>query len=59
MKKRPKIKLKGAAEWDTFTRWRNMMCYLDNSKVVKKIKRQYNKRFRKLGKESIKQELDQ
>jgi len=35
------------------------MCYLDKSKVVKKIKRQYNKRFRRIEKEQIKQELDQ
>lgn len=59
MKKRPKIKLKGGAEWDTFTNWRQVMCYLDKSKVVKKIKRQYNKRFRRIEKEQIKQELDQ
>ena len=52
-KKKPKIKLKGGAEWDVFTSWRNQLCYLDNSKIVKKIKRQYNKRFRKDGKKQI------
>ncbi|NND23846.1 MAG: hypothetical protein HKN86_04050 [Acidimicrobiia bacterium] len=50
MKKRPRIKLKGAAEDDALTSARKFYCYLTKPGVVKKIKRQYNKRFRKKGK---------
>lgn len=50
MKKNPKIKMKGGAEWDALTSARKYYCYLANSGVAKKIKRGYNKRFRKEGK---------
>jgi hypothetical protein len=53
MKKKPKIKLKGGAEWDALTRWRKWYVYLGKSGVAKSIKRQYNKRFRKYGKQDI------
>ena len=52
MKKR--IPLKGGDEFDVLTKARKMYKYLDRSKVVKKIKRKYNKRFRKNGKNEIK-----
>ena len=52
MKKR--IPLKGGDEYDALTSARKWYKYLDRSKVVKKIKRKYNKRFRKDGKEQIK-----
>ena len=42
--------MKGGAEWDALTRARGFYCYLSHSKVVKKIKRGYNKRFRQEGK---------
>ncbi len=50
MKKNPKIKMKGGAEFDALTSARKYYCYLTNSGVAKKIKRGYNKRFRKEGK---------
>ena len=51
MKKNPKIKMKGGSEWDALSREaRGFYCYLDKSKIVKKIKRGYNKRFRQEGK---------
>ena len=50
MKKRPKIKMNAGAEYDALTSARKFYCYLTKSGVVKKIKRQYNKRFRKQGK---------
>ncbi|MGB0359754.1 MAG: hypothetical protein ACPGC4_07945 [Litorivicinaceae bacterium] len=52
MKKR--IPLKGGDEEDALTSARKWYKYLDRSKVVKKIKRKYNKRFRKDGKEQVK-----
>jgi hypothetical protein len=52
MKKR--IPLKGGDEYDALTSARKWYKYLDRSKVVKKIKRKYNKRFRKDGKEQVK-----
>jgi hypothetical protein len=42
-----RIPLKGGDEYDALTKARNLYKYLDKSKVVKKIKRKYNKRFRK------------
>jgi hypothetical protein len=51
MKKNPKIKMKGGAEFDALTTARKYYCYLTNSGVAKKIKRGYNKRFRKDGKD--------
>lgn len=49
-----KIPLKGGDEYDALTKARKWYKYLDRSGVVKKIKRQYNKRFRKHGKEQAK-----
>ena len=51
MKKNPKIRMRSGGEYDALTKARQFYCYLDNSKVVKKIKRGYNKRFRKVGKQ--------
>lgn len=50
MKKRPKIKMKGGAEWDALTSARKWYCYLTKPGVAKSIKKGYNKRFRKQGK---------
>jgi|TARA_B100001093_G_C26316985_1_gene796031 hypothetical protein len=49
-----RIPLKGGDEYDALTKARKWYKYLDRSGVVKKIKRQYNKRFRKHGKEQAK-----
>jgi|TARA_B110000858_G_scaffold154493_1_gene176256 hypothetical protein len=49
-----KIPLKGGDEYDALTNARKWYKYLDRSGVVKKIKRQYNKRFRRHGKEQTK-----
>ena len=48
---RLKIRLKGGFEQDAFTGWRKVLCYMQRAGVVKKAKRQYNKRLRRLGKE--------
>lgn len=50
MKKRPKIKMKGGAEWDALTPARKWYCYLTRPGVTKSIKKGYNKRFRQKGK---------
>jgi hypothetical protein len=46
--------MKGGAEYDALTKWRQLLCYLGRSGVAKKIKRQYNKRARKEGKNETK-----
>ena len=50
MKKRPKIKMKGGAEWDALTSAKRFYCYLTRPGVSASIKKGYNKRFRKQGK---------
>ena len=45
-----RIKLRGGDEYDALTPARKFYCYLSRSGVAKKIKRGYNKRFRKEGK---------
>ena len=50
MKKRPKIKMKGGAEWDTLTNAKGFYCYLARPGVSASIKKGYNKRFRQTGK---------
>jgi hypothetical protein len=52
-KKNPKIHLKGGAEYDALTKAREYYVYLTRSGVVKKIKRAYNKRFRKDGRHKV------
>jgi hypothetical protein len=52
--KKKRIPMKGGAEWDALTKARKYYCYLTNSGVAKKIKRGYNKRFRKEGKDETK-----
>ena len=54
MKKKPRIPLKSGDEYDALTSARKIYCYLANSGVAKKIKRKYNKRFRKVGKDEAK-----
>ena len=49
-KKKVRIPLKGGAEEDALTPARKWYVYLNSAGVVKKIKKQYNKRFRKHGK---------
>lgn len=53
-KKKERIPLKGGAEFDALTPARKYYVYLSNSRVAKSIKRGYNKRFRRKGKEDIK-----
>ena len=48
-----KIPLKGGAEHDALSKARKWYKYLDRPGVVKKIKRQYNRRFRQNGKKQI------
>ena len=49
-----RIPLKTGDEYDALTKARKWYKYLDRAGVVKKIKKQYNKRFRKHGKEQAK-----
>jgi|TARA_B110000914_G_scaffold120425_1_gene105168 hypothetical protein len=57
-KKKPKIPLNGGAEYDALTDARKFYVYLTKSGVAKSIKRGYNKRFRKEGKEELQNELN-
>ncbi len=49
-----RIKLRGGNEYDALTPARKFYLYLARSGVAKKIKRGYNKRFRKAGKQEAK-----
>lgn len=44
--KKKRIPLKSAAEYDAFTKWRRFYSWKPGR--LKKVKRQYNKRFRKI-----------
>lgn len=52
------IPKKGGEEWDCFTGWRKMLCYMKRPGVTKSIKRKYNKRLRKKKLEEIEYERD-
>lgn len=52
-KKKPKIPLKGGHEFDALTTARKYYVYLTRSGVAKKIKKKYNKRFRRVQKEEL------
>ena len=54
MSKKKRIPLKGGDEFDALTPARKWYVYLTRAGVVKKIKKQYNKRFRKHGKDQAK-----
>ncbi len=56
-KKKERIPLKGGDEFDALTTARKYYVYLTRSGVVKKIKQQYNRRFRKKQKQDIKKDL--
>ncbi len=56
-KKKERIPFKGGDEFDALTRARKYYVYLTRSGVAKKIKQQYNKRFRKKQKQDIKKDL--
>ncbi len=53
MAKKVRIPMKGGAEYDALTKARKWYVYLTNAGVVKSIKKGYNKRFRKVGKQEI------
>lgn len=48
-----RAKLKGGAEWDCFSRWRKLLCYMSKPGVTKSIKRGFNKRQRVDGKRDL------
>jgi hypothetical protein len=54
---RNRIKLKGGDEHDVLTRWRKFISL--KSHEAKKIKRGYNKRFRKEGNQHLKSEVQE
>ncbi len=59
MKKKPKIPMKGGDEFDALTTARKFYVYLACSGVAKKIKKKYNKRFRKVQKEELRKGDDE
>jgi hypothetical protein len=59
MKKKPKIPMKGGDEFDALTTARKFYMYLARSGVAKKIKKKYNKRFRKVQKEELRKGDDE
>ncbi|MDK1490502.1 hypothetical protein QN219_10570 [Sinorhizobium sp. 7-81] len=50
-------KLKGGDEWDAFTGWRKVMCYLDRPRVKHSIKKKFSRRVRKDAKKTIEEKL--
>ena len=48
-----RIPMKGGDEYDAFSPWRRLLCYLGRPGVVKKIKRGYKKRERKQAKQAV------
>ena len=47
---RNQIPKKGGAEWDCFTNWRKLLCYMQRPGAKASIRRGYNKRARALAK---------
>ena len=47
---------KGGFEQDAFTPWRHWLCYLSKAGVVKKAKKQCNRRERREAKKGIRHE---
>jgi|TARA_R110001592_G_scaffold66844_1_gene205260 hypothetical protein len=59
MPKKDRIPLKGGDEYDALTNARKYYVYLTRSGVAKKIKQQYNKRFRRQRKEDLRKGDDE
>ena len=51
--KKKRIPMSGGGEHDVFTNAKQFYKYLSKSGICKKIKKGYNKRFRKVGKQEI------
>lgn len=51
-----RIKEIDGAEEDVFSGWRRVLCYTQRAGVCKRIKRQYNRRFRRASKRYAMQE---
>jgi hypothetical protein len=56
--KKERIPLKGGDEFDAFT-MRKWYIYLTRSGVAKSIKKKYNKRFRRNGKDKVKSSCEE
>jgi hypothetical protein len=59
MSKKERIPLKGGEEFDALTKARTLYVYLTRSGIVKSIKKKYNKRFRRNGKEKVKSSCEE
>ena len=51
--------MKGGDEFDALTSARKFYVYLTRSGIAKAIKKKYNKRFRKIGKQEIQKGEDE
>ena len=58
-KKKERIPMKGGDEFDALTSARKFYVYLTRSGIAKAIKKKYNKRFRKIGKQEIQKGEDE
>jgi hypothetical protein len=54
--KKKRIPMSGGGEYDVFTNGKQFYIYLSKSGICKKIKKGYNNRFRKVGKDETKEE---
>jgi|TARA_B110000977_G_scaffold26703_1_gene33372 hypothetical protein len=59
MSKKERIPLKGGDEYDALTNARKWYVYLTRSGVAKSIKKKYNKRFRRNGKDKVKSSCEE
>jgi len=53
------IPMVSGAEYDVFTPWRRLYCYLQRPGICKAIKRQYNKRARRAATLQIRREASE
>lgn len=57
MSKNHPLPMQGS-EYDAFTGWKHLLCYLERPGVSKKIKRAYNKRVRKHYRQELRNARD-
>ena len=48
-----RIPLRGGAEQDVFSGWRKVLCYTLRSGVCRDVKRQYNRRLRRVARRML------
>lgn len=51
------IPMAGGDEYDVFTNWRHVLCWCEKAGKIKRVKKRYNKRARRIVREEMRHRM--